>query len=159
MMQRKKYLAFIVQCTYIWFIAGREISLYRRGRVLTAWMRFHQRAKTMFTNIEDFQKFNKEQMEAATAAVATFSKGVQQIAAETTDYSKKSIEHSSAVFEKLMAAKTLDNAFQIQSDYAKTAYEGLVAQATKMGELYTNLAKEAFRPIEGAFAKVQASAK
>jgi phasin family protein len=122
-------------------------------------MRLYQRALTMFTNIEDFQKFNKEQIDAATAAVATFSKGVQQIAAETTDYSKKSIEHGSAVFEKLLAAKTLDNAFQIQSDYAKTAYEGLVAQATKIGELYTNLAKEALRPIEGAFAKVQASAK
>ena len=159
MMHRKKHLAFIVQCTYILSIAGPEISIPLPRAGFDRWMRFHRRAKTMFTNIEDFQKFNKEQMDAATAAVATFSKGVQQIAAETTDYSKKSIEHSSAVFEKLMAAKTLDNAFQIQSDYAKTAYEGLVAQATKLGELYTNLAKEAFRPIEGAIAKVQASAK
>lgn len=109
----------------------------------------------MFTNIEDFQKFNKEQMDAASAAMATFTKGFQQLAAEATDYSKKSIETGSATFEKLLAAKTLDNAFQIQSDYAKSAYEGFVSQATRFGELYANLAKDAFRPMETAFGKLQ----
>jgi hypothetical protein len=34
-----------------------------------------------------------------------------------------------------------------------------VAQATKFGELYTNLAKEAFKPVEAAVAKAQAFAK
>ncbi len=49
--------------------------------------------------------------------------------------------------------KTLDKAFEIQADYAKTAYEGLVAQATKMGELYTAMAKDAFKPFEAVIAK------
>jgi hypothetical protein len=30
----------------------------------------------------------------------------------------------------------------MQSAYAKSAYEGFVAQATKIGELYADLAKE-----------------
>ena len=38
---------------------------------------------------------------------------------------------------------------EVQTEYAKSAYEGLVAQATKMGELYTDLAKEAYKPFEG----------
>ena len=33
----------------------------------------------MFTNIEDFQKFSKDQVEAATKASATLQKNVQQI--------------------------------------------------------------------------------
>ncbi|MDR3423896.1 MAG: phasin family protein, partial [Alphaproteobacteria bacterium] len=37
-------------------------------------------------------------------------------------------------------------------------YEGFVAEVTKLGELYTTLAKEAFKPVEGAIAKVKASA-
>ena len=45
----------------------------------------------MFTNVEDIQKFGKQQLEAATAATQTFSKGLQEIAAETSDYSKKAI--------------------------------------------------------------------
>ena len=48
---------------------------------------------------------------------------------------------------------------QIQQDFAKTSYEGFVAQATRIGELYANLAREAFRPLESAFAKAQTVAR
>ncbi len=113
----------------------------------------------MATSFEDFQKFGKDQLEAATTAATSLAKGLQTIAAETTDFSKKSLESGSAYVEKLIGAKSLDSAIQIQSDYAKSTYEGFVAQATKLGELYTNLAKEAFKPVEEAIAKVQASAK
>ena len=113
----------------------------------------------MIANLEDIQKFTKDQMDAATAATTTLTKGLQTIAAEATDYSKKSFEKTSSTFEQLMAAKTPDAAFKIQSEFAKTAYEGFVAQATKMGELYTNFAKEAFKPVESAFAKAQGAMK
>ena len=104
----------------------------------------------MFTNIDELQRFSKERMDIATKAAANFSKGVQQIAAENADFSKKSLEQSTAALEQLFSAKSLDKAFEIQTDYAKTAYESFVAQATKIGELYTNLAKDAFKPWEAA---------
>ncbi len=112
----------------------------------------------MTSNFEEFQKFGKEQLETASSVAASLAKGFQTIAAETTDYSKKSLESNSVYLEKLLGAKSLDNAIQIQSEYAKSAYEGFVAQATKLGELYTILAKEAFKPVESVFAKVQAVA-
>ena len=76
------------------------------------------------------------------------SKGAQAIAVEAADYSKKSFEQGSATFEKLVGAKTLDKAIEIQTDYPEAAYESFVAQSTKMGELYSELAKEAFKPVE-----------
>jgi phasin family protein len=109
----------------------------------------------MFTNVEDFQKFGKSQFEAITAATTTVTKGLQEIAAESSDYSKKSLAASSAVVEKLLGAKTVETAIQIQTDFAKSAYEGFVAQATKINELYSKVAKEAFKPVETAMAKVQ----
>jgi hypothetical protein len=111
----------------------------------------------MANNFDDFQKFGKEQIEAATSSTNTFAKSLQTIAAEATDYSKKALENGSAFVEKLLGAKSFDTAIQIQSEYAKTSYAGFVAQATKMGELYTKLAKEAFQPLEQAIAKVQGS--
>jgi hypothetical protein len=113
----------------------------------------------MFKNVEDFQKFNKEQLEAVAASTETLTKGVQQIAAEATDYSKKAFETSSAYVEKLMGVKSFDKAIEVHTEFAKSHYEGLVAQASKFGELYSTLAKEAFKPVEGAIAKVQAAAK
>mgnify|MGYP001628034942 FL=1 len=95
-------------------------------------------------------------MDNMLTAYSSMTKGFQQIAAEAADYSKKSYEDSAAAFEKLVTAKSLDKAFEVQSDYAKTSYEGFVAQATKMGELYTDLAKEAYKPFEDAVAKASA---
>ena len=109
----------------------------------------------MFTNVEEIQKFGKQQLEAATAATTSLSKGLQEIAAETSDYSKKAIAANTSVVEKLLGAKSVETAIQIQTDFAKTAYEGFVAHATRFGELYAKLAKEAFKPIETAYAKAQ----
>ena len=41
----------------------------------------------------------------------------------------------------------------MQSDYAKSAYETFVAEATKLSELYADLAKEAYKPFETQFGK------
>jgi phasin family protein len=105
---------------------------------------------------DDFQKFGKEHIEAVTTTSSSLAKGWQTIAAESSEYSKKSFENSSAFVEKLLGAKSIESAIQIQSDYSKTFFEGLVGYVTKTGELYSNLAKEAFKPIETAITKVQA---
>jgi len=108
----------------------------------------------MLKNFEDFQKLGKDNVDTAVKQFGTVSKGFQAIATEVAGYSKKSFEDGSAAFEKLLGAKSLDKAMEIQTDFAKSAYEGFVAQATKMGELYTEIAKESYRPFEGMIAKV-----
>ena len=113
----------------------------------------------MMQQFEAFQKAGKENVDAALKSFGVTSKGIQTIAVESSDFTKKSFEQSTAVVEKLVAVKTIDKAFEIQADYAKTAYEGFVAQATKMGELYTAMAKEAFKPFEAVIAKATPAAK
>lgn len=107
----------------------------------------------MIASPEDFQKLAKDGAENAQKMFGTLSKGLQTIATEMTDYSKKSFEEGSAVLEQLAGAKTLDKVVEIQSDYAKKAYEGLVAQTTKVGELYADLAKEVVKPFEAMLPK------
>ena len=101
----------------------------------------------MSTNFPDIKAFSTAPIEAFTTATASSTKGLQAIAAETTDYSKKSFEKSRVLFEKLTGVKQMDEAIQLQSDFAKSAYEDFVAEATKIGEMYSSLAKEAFKPI------------
>lgn len=105
-------------------------------------------------NFEATSKMTKEAMDGMLTSFSSVTKGFQQIAAEAAEYSKKSYEDSAAAFEKLVTAKSLDKAVEVQSDYARTSYEGFVSQATRMGELYTDMAKEAYKPIENAFSKV-----
>jgi hypothetical protein len=108
----------------------------------------------MLKNFEDFQKLGKENVDTCMRQFGTVSKGWQAIATEVADYSKKSFEHGTATLESLLGAKSLEKAIEIQSDFVKTAYEGFVAQSSKLGELYTDLAKETYKPLEGMIAKV-----
>ena len=114
---------------------------------------------TATPNFEDLQKFSKQQLEAMTAATTTFSKGVQELAAESTDYSKKAFAASSAVFEKLLGVKSVESAMQIQTEYAKSAYDAFVAQASKMSEIYAKLAAEAMKPVSTAWTAAQKEVK
>ena len=105
---------------------------------------------------EDIQKFGKDNLDTAVKAFGAQQKGAQAIATEVADYSKKAVEAGSAQFEKLAAVKTLDKVIELQTEFAKAAYEGYVAHATKVGEIVTGLAKEAAKPFEGMVAKASA---
>jgi phasin family protein len=108
---------------------------------------------------EDMQKLGKDNMDMAMNSFGALSKTAQALAVEIVDYSKKSIEGSAAAWEKLMGAKSLETAMQVQSEYLKSSYEGFVAEMTKLGELYADLSKETYKPFETAMAKASAVVK
>ncbi|OYX14694.1 MAG: Phasin [Rhizobiales bacterium 32-66-8] len=104
---------------------------------------------------EDFQKLGKENVDMAMKSFGLWSKGAQSVAIEIAGYTKSSFELGTSTLEKLLGAKTLDQAVEIQQSYLKSSYEALVAEATKIGALYSDLAKEAYKPYEAAFAKAR----
>jgi hypothetical protein len=107
----------------------------------------------MVKNMDELQQFGKDNMDATMKSLGTFSKSWQAIAAEMVDYSKKVFEQGTAATEKLLGAKSFEKAVEVQTEYAKSAYEGFVAEATKLGELYADLAREVYRPYESQFGK------
>jgi hypothetical protein len=103
----------------------------------------------MIPQLDQIQKLGKDNADAALKTFALVTKGAQVIAIESADFAKKSFEQGTATVEKLVGVKTLDKAFEIQADYLRSAYEGVIAQSTKIGELYASLARDAFKPYEG----------
>ncbi|MET1410796.1 phasin family protein [Roseibium sp. HPY-6] len=108
----------------------------------------------MMNSFEDLQKLSKDNMDMAMESFGTMSKGFQAIAAEVADYQKKSFEEGTAAVEKLVASKSLDKAFEAQADYVKTSYEGFVGEMTKLGEMVTDMSKDAYKPYEGVLGKM-----
>lgn len=107
-------------------------------------------------DMKDYQEFQKAGQEKFDTAVKNFgevNKGFQEIATEVTDYSKKAFEEGTAAFEQLMGVKSVEQAIEIQTSFAKKAYDDYVSQASKLGEMYANLTKDAYKPVETAFAK------
>jgi phasin family protein len=103
--------------------------------------------------IDEIQQYGKDQFDATVAAAGNFQKGAQSIAAAFGDYTKKSFEDGNAFVEKLAGVKSFDKALELQTEYAKSAYETFVAESQKIGELYADLAKQAYKPFEGFAAK------
>jgi hypothetical protein len=108
----------------------------------------------MLKTFDDMQKTSNANVDATIHSFEGVTKATQAIATEVADYSKRSFENGTKTMENLLGAKSLDRAFEVQSEYAKAAYEGYVSHASKLGELYTDLAKEAFNPYQSFTAKV-----
>ena len=104
----------------------------------------------MINNFQDFQKFSQTNVDATMRMFGDWNKGWQAIAAEMSDYSKRTFEDGTATFEKLLGAKSLEQAFEIQTGFARRAYDDYMHQMTKIGGMYTNLAKDAYKPVERA---------
>jgi hypothetical protein len=103
----------------------------------------------MFQNFGDLQKLAKVNMDASMKSFDLMTKNIQTIATEMTDYTKRSVENSTKALEKMVGAKSIDQIVQVQSEYAKAAYEDYFAEATKLGKLCADLGAEAFKPYEG----------
>jgi hypothetical protein len=105
---------------------------------------------------DEMQKLGKTNLDTAMNSLGAWTKSAQAIAAEVADHAKKSAEGYTAAWENLLASKTPEKALEIQSQYLKSSYEDFVARAAKIGGLYTDLANETYRPIQGAIPKASA---
>jgi phasin family protein len=110
----------------------------------------------MLNPIDDLTKHSKDNMDAAMASFGVISKGMQAIAASAADYSKKSLERGTEALEKILSARSVERALEVQSDYVKTVYESYIAESNRVSELYADVVKEVYRPFERYFGKVPA---
>jgi hypothetical protein len=111
-----------------------------------------KRDSSMF-KVEDMQSYGKEQYETAVAHTTSMQHSLSAIVSAYGDYTKKSYEDTKSFVEKLSGVKSLDKALEAQNEYAKTAYETFVADSQKIASLYGDLAKQAFKPLEGVVSK------
>ncbi len=108
--------------------------------------------------VEDIQQYGKEHLETVVASASSVQSGLQAIATAYGDYTKKSFEETRSFVEKLSGAKSLDKALEVQTEFARSAYETFVAESQKIAGLYTDLAKQTYKPLEGLIAKITPAA-
>jgi phasin family protein len=100
------------------------------------------------------QQNGEKQPDTATASTNTFPSGFQAIATAYGEYTKKSFEDTKSFVEKLSAVRSLDKAIEVQTEFAKTAYETFVSESQKIGAMYGDLAKQSYKPFGGFVAKM-----
>ncbi|HEX4295286.1 MAG TPA: phasin family protein [Rhizomicrobium sp.] len=96
-----------------------------------------------------FLGYGKETVEAYAKAANVAAKGAETLNNEIFAYSKQSMEDTIAQTKALMATKSVHEAFELQADFAKTAFETYVSQMTKFSEIFVSTTKNSFAPIQG----------
>ncbi|KAF0186370.1 MAG: hypothetical protein FD163_1038 [Hyphomonadaceae bacterium] len=98
-------------------------------------------------------------LEAAGASSEIIAKGLTEVGTLAGAYSKAAFENGVEVSKAVLAAKTPVEALEIQTNFAKTAFETWFAQANKIADIFTNTATEAAKPVTARanefFAKLQ----
>ena len=102
----------------------------------------------------EHQQDGKEQIDPQPASAITFPGGFQAIATAYGDYTKKQFEDTKSFVEKLSGVKSFEKAIEIQTEFAKTAYETFVTESQKIGAMYGDLAKQSCKPFGGFVAKI-----
>jgi phasin family protein len=69
-------------------------------------------------------------------------------------YTGKSVELTWSFLEKLAAARSLDKAFEVQTEFAKQAFETFFAESRKIHELHSELARQRVVHLEGFVARI-----
>ena len=101
----------------------------------------------------DFQKMGKDNFDAMVRSYGELNKSLQAITARWTAFSTDAFDDATRTFENLVGVKSFEQALEIQSAYAKRAYDNWVAEATKIGEMYADVARVAYEPVEKAVTK------
>ena len=109
-------------------------------------------------NLEHLQQRGKEHVDAVLTSAGTATKGVQDIVTAYADFSKKSFEETKSYVEKLAGVKSLDKAVEVQTEYAKSAYQLCTGEMSRIAELYKTMIKETYKPLAGLAAKTTSPA-
>ena len=100
-------------------------------------------------NYDQFLSYGRDTVEAYMKAANAAGKGVETLHTEFYSFSKQSVEDSIAATKALMGTKSIHEAFELQTDFAKSAFDSYVSQMTKLSEIMLSSAKDTFQPLQG----------
>jgi phasin family protein len=100
---------------------------------------------------DDLAASGKAGIEAWSAAGAAYGKGMEAIGGEMFSFAKQMLDGNVAATKAILGAKTLNEVMELNSEYARAGFDGLMAQGTKVGELATKVAQDAVEPLNAEF--------
>ena len=97
--------------------------------------------------MSEMNAHSRKNLEAMVASATAAAKGVETVGARAMAFSKKSMEGQIAAAKALSSAKSIQEAVELQTGFAKTAFETYVAEMNELSEITSASVKEALSPI------------
>jgi phasin family protein len=97
---------------------------------------------------DQFVAFGKDNAEAVLKSANLAGKGIESMNSEAFAYARKSAEESVAATKAVLSSKTIEEAFQLQSEFSKAVFETYVDQLAKFGDMALAAARHAAEPLQ-----------
>lgn len=115
----------------------------------------NERARTQIernTRIaEEMTELGKGNVEAMVASTKIVAKGLETVGQEVAEYSRKSFEDASAALKSFTQVKSATDFFRLQSDFARSQFDGLVTEGSKLSETMIKLAGDVAEPLASRY--------
>ena len=102
-------------------------------------------------NYDQFLGYGKDTVAAYVKSANAAGKGAETFHNELYSFSKQSIEDSIAAAKAVLGSKSVHEAFELQTDFAKTAFDAYVGELTKLSELVVSTTRQTMEPLQGRF--------
>jgi phasin family protein len=108
--------------------------------------------ETSMKTMDEMADLARGNVEAVIASARAATTGLEQVAAHVTESSRKSFEDMTAAAKSMASAKTPNELMQLQSDFAKNQFDGVVAEFSKMTEMMMKISGDIFEPVQNRMA-------
>jgi phasin family protein len=102
--------------------------------------------------VEELNEFNKGNIEAIVESGRVAAKAAETLGQQAAEAARKNFEQTTAALKTFASAKTPIEFFQLQSDFARSAFDQLIAETSKNSETLLKVAGDVFQPISNRFA-------
>jgi phasin family protein len=92
--------------------------------------------------------YGKDTAEALIQSATVAGKAAETLHNEVYSYARQSLDESIAAGKALIGAKSVHEAIEVQTGYAKSAFENYVAELSRFNQLLTGTAKDSFAPLK-----------
>jgi phasin family protein len=103
-----------------------------------------EKSTKLFDEMNDFAKGN---VEAIVESSKIAAKGFESFGRDAADYGRTSFESATAAAKQFASVKSPTELFKLQGDYARTAFDSIVAETSKNTEALLKLAGDVAQPL------------
>src|SRR5690606_31145138 len=122
---------------------------------------FKDAVEKSLAQLNEFNAHSKKNLEAVVASVTASTKGVEALSAQAMAYSKKAMEDQVAIAKSLSAAKSFQEAVELQTTVAKSARDACMTGVSKMSDIASASVKDSMKPrnerVPAAVERLQAA--
>jgi phasin family protein len=108
---------------------------------------FKDQVEKNLAGLNEMNAHSKKNLEAVVASVTAVTKGAESLGAQYMAYSKTAVENQVAAAKALSGAKSVQEAVELQTTWAKSAMELYMAEVGKMGETVAAAVKDSMKPL------------